>query len=621
MRSSGTDTAGTADTKDGSLVDLSSPRREAEHIAYGAGAQSLERPPIATLLELCRYHAATRPSAAAYAWLNALEVETLCLTYAELDRRARCIGAQVAEQGLVGKRVLLLYGAGVEFVIAFLGGIYGGAVVVPAYPPRPSESPERLARIAADCEAAAILTESSLAAAVSAMASSDAILSRLAVIATDTLPPELGNKWVEPPLTESSLAFLQYTSGSTGTPKGVQVSHGNILANQEMIRRGFGHTPQTVFVGWLPLHHDMGLVGNVLQPLYLGIPSVLMAPETFIQKPVRWLRAISRYRATTSGSPNFGYELCARKVSDDDIARLNLSSWQVAYNGAEPIRADTLDRFASRFARCGFRRSSLYPCYGMAEATLFVTGGLPHAEPLTVHVDAPALEVNRIEHRAAGTPGARTLVGCGRTWLSERLLIVDPETRKPLEQDQVGEIWISGPHVSRGYLNRPEINRETFEAFLDSGEGPFLRTGDLGFLRDGELFVTGRSKDLIIMQGRNHYPQDIEQTVGAVHPVFRVGGTAAFMIDVDGAEQVAVVQEISARHQAAVEAAGDVARAEALRAVRRAVAEAHGITLHGCVFVPEGTLPKTSSGKIRRRSCIELYRSGGANRPASAWVE
>ncbi len=617
MRSGGTE------HQDGVLLGQAA--NEAEHAAPGVGAprtaEDLDRPPIATLLELCRYHAATRPSAAAYAWLNALEVETLCLTYAELDRRARCIGAQVAALGLSGQRVLLLYGVGVEFVIAFLGGIYGGAVVVPAYPPRPSESPERIARIAADCGAAAILTESALAATVSALGSADAALAKLTVVVTDSLPPELAGKWAAPELTASSLAFLQYTSGSTGTPKGVQVSHGNILANQEMIRRGFGHSAQTVFVGWLPLHHDMGLVGNVLQPLYLGIPSVLMAPETFIQKPVRWLRAISRYRATTSGSPNFGYELCARKVSDDDIAQLDLSSWQVAYNGAEPIRAETLQRFASRFARCGFRSSSLYPCYGMAEATLFVTGGLPHAEPIVVHVDPAALAQNRIEHRAADTPGIRTLVGCGRTWLNERLFIVDPETQQPLGPDQVGEIWISGPNVSRGYLGRPEVNRETFEAFLASGEGPFLRTGDLGFLRDGELFVTGRSKDLIIVQGRNHYPQDIENTVGRVHPVFRVGGTAAFMIEAEGGEQVAVVQEISSRHQAAVEAAGDVARAEALRAVRRAVVDAHGITLHGCVFVPEGTIPKTSSGKIRRRSCVDLYKSGGARRPSGSWTE
>ena len=610
---------GRTEGQDGILGEPSLHEAAHTHAAYSV-ADPLPRPPIATLVELVRYHAATRPSATSYAWLNALEVETFCLTFAELDRRARCIGAQIAAQGLSGRRVLLLYGAGVEFVIAFLGGIYGGAVVVPAYPPRQGESPERLVRIAANCEAEAILTESGLVSMIREIVA-DTALAKLALIATDALPPELASKWVDPQLTADNLAFLQYTSGSTGIPKGVQVSHGNILANQEMIRCGFGHTPATVFVGWLPLHHDMGLVGNVLQPLYLGIPSVLMAPETFIQKPVRWLRAISRYRATTSGSPNFGYELCARKVSDEDIAQLDLSSWQVAYNGAEPIRADTLDRFAARFARCGFRRSSLYPCYGMAEATLFVTGGLPHAEPITVHVDADALALHRIEHRAAGAPGTRALVGCGRTWLDEQLLIVDAETRQPLGPDQVGEIWISGPNVSRGYLNRPDENRETFAAFLASGEGPFVRTGDLGFTRDGNLFVTGRLKDLIIVQGRNHYPQDIEQTVGVVHPAFRLGGTAAFMIETETGEQVAVVQEIKRSYMAAVEAAGDVARAEALRAVRRAVAEAHGIALHGCIFVAEGTIPKTSSGKIRRRSCIELYKSEGRLRLESSWTE
>lgn len=582
---------------------------------------SLDRPPITTLLELCRHHASTRASSTAYAWLDAREVETVGLTYAELDRRARGIGAQLSALGLAGQPVLLLYGAGLDFVVGFLGGIYGGAIVVPAYPPGPDEAAERLSRIAADCGAAAILTEAALAASIGELAAPDPTLSRLAIVVTDGLPPELANHWVAPALDASSIAFLQYTSGSTGTPKGVQISHGNILANQDMIRSGFGHSAHTVFVGWLPLHHDMGLVGNVLQPLYLGIPSVLMAPETFVQKPVRWLRTISRYRATTSGSPNFGYELCARKVTDDDIAQLDLSSWRVAYNGAEPIRADTLDRFASRFARCGFRRQALYPCYGMAEATLFVTGGLSEAEPVTVDVDAAALEVNRVEPRELGTPGARTLVGCGRTWLHQQLRIVDPDTLRALGPDHVGEIWISGPHVSRGYLNRPGVNHETFEAVLASGEGPFLRTGDLGFLRDGELFVTGRLKDLIIIQGRNHYPQDIEQTVSAAHPAFRIGGTVAFRIEAGDAEQVAVVQEISARHLAAVRAAGDLVQAEALRAVRRGVADAHGITVHGCVFVPEGSIPKTSSGKVRRRACMALYRSGGVSRPASAWTE
>lgn len=610
-----------AGDQDGALADIAISNRAAEHMhaAPNTDDMPLHRFPIATLLELCRYHAMNRPSSAAYAWLNAQEVETLCLTYAELDRRARCIGAQMAAMGLGGKNVLLLYDSGLDFVVAFLGGIYGGAVVVPAYPPHPNEGAERIARIAADCDAAAILTESAISELISALARSDATLSRLAVVPTDTLPSELASQWVDPKLDASSIAFLQYTSGSTGTPKGVQVSHGNILANQEMIRRGFGHSAKTVFVGWLPLHHDMGLVGNVLQPLYLGIPSVLMAPRTFIQKPVRWLRAISRYRATTSGSPNFGYELCARKVTDEELAHLDLSSWQVAYNGAEPIRADTLDRFASRFARCGFQRRTLYPCYGMAEATLFVTGGLAHAEPITLHVDAAALEVNRIERREADAPETRALVGCGRPWLNERILIVDPETRLPLASDQVGEIWISGPNVSRGYLNRPALNRETFEATLASGEGPFLRTGDLGFLHNGELFVTGRIKDLIIIRGRNYYPQDIEQTVGGVHPAFRSGGTAVFLVEADGAEQVAVVQEISARHLPAIEAAGDEARTAALRAVRRRVADAHGITVHGCVFVPEGSIPKTSSGKIRRRACAALYH--GASLAPSAWSE
>ncbi len=488
---------------------------------------------------------------------------------------------------------------------------------MPAYPPRPREGFERILRIAADCGAACVLTTAEGARSVP---SGEAALGGLPVIATDTISAEIAEAWVAPKTTPASVAFLQYTSGSTGTPKGVQVSHANIIANQDMIRQGFGHSDETIFVGWLPLHHDMGLVGNVLQPLYLGIPCILMAPETFIQKPVRWLRAISRYRATTSGGPNFGYELCARRVSDQEIESLDLSTWQVAFNGAEPISADTLERFSRRFAACGFRPTTMYPCYGMAEATLFVTGGSPEAEPVTLDVDATALGAHWIELCSDDAPklSRRRLIGCGRSWLDERVVVADPETRVPCGSDRVGEIWIAGRNVSPGYLKRPELNLDTFGGYLANGDGPFLRTGDLGFLRDGELFVTGRLKDLIILQGRNLYPQDIESTASAASPLFRAGGTAALTVEVDGTEQLIVVQEIDDGQGKVVDAA---AQAELTRALRRAVADAHGVNVYTCLFVPGGFMPKTSSGKVRRRACVVLFESNGVTRPRSAWLE
>lgn len=572
-----------------------------------------------TLVDVCRHHARARPASMAYAWLDEREVEVASRSFAELDRRARVVAVALQQRGLAGGRALLLYRPGLAFVDAFLGCLYAGVTAVPAYAPRPREGVERLARVAADADVAAVLTEQSMCEALAAECATDPRLAGAAMLATDALDADPG-AWTEPSIDASTLAFLQYTSGSTGTPKGVEVSHGNLLANEAMIQAGFDHSEQTVFVGWLPLHHDMGLVGNVLQPLYLGIPSVLMAPETFIQKPIRWLRAISRYRATTSGGPNFGYELCVRRSTPEERASLDLSSWRVAYNGAEPIRADTLARFEAAFRPHGLAPEAMFPCYGMAEASLFVTGGPASARSVVVGVDGDALESHRVEAPQPAGP-ARQLVGCGRRWLDCEVLVVDPDTLTPYSADRVGEIWVSGPHVAQGYRNQPELTAATFRARLATGEGPFLRTGDLGFLRDGELFVTGRLKDLVILSGRNHYPQDIELTVSAAHPSFRADGTAAFVVEEGGEERLVIVQEIDRQHLRAYEAGGEALRAELLRIVRRAVADAHGIRVHDALFLRHGRIPKTSSGKIRRRASKQLYLAGPDGAVGSAWVE
>ncbi|HEV7787209.1 MAG TPA: fatty acyl-AMP ligase, partial [Thermoanaerobaculia bacterium] len=449
------------------------------------------------------------------------------LTYAGLDRRARSVGADLQRLGAAGERVLLLFPPGLDFIAAFLGCLYAGAVAVPAYPPSPGRGTGRLRSLLEDARPRLALTVSSMLDRV------ERELSEVAepppVRAIDTLPPGppgSAEDWRPPAVDPSTLAFLQYTSGSTSTPKGVRITHGNLLANERAIQRAFGQSEESVVVGWLPLYHDMGLIGNVLQPIWCGGSCVLMSPLAFLQKPSRWLAAVSRFRATTSGGPDFAYALSVRKVPPAERAGLDLSSWRVAFNGAEPVRAATLDAFASVFEPCGFRRQAFYPCYGLAEATLFVSGGDPDIEPNI----APRVRVEEGKPR----------VGCGRAWPGERLAIADPETGRRAPAGREGEIWVAGPSVADGYWNRPEETARTFGARLaETGEGPFLRTGDLGLLgSDGELFVTGRLKDLIVVRGRNLYPHDLERTAEESHPALRSGGAAAFSVEADGEERL-----------------------------------------------------------------------------------
>jgi amino acid adenylation domain-containing protein len=554
------------------------------------------------LIDILRSRAARQANKTAYTFLANGEEEEASLTFAELDRRARALGAFLQKHGGAGERVLLLYPPGLDFVTSFLGCLYGGAIAVPAYPPRSNRPDTRLAAIAEDARPRFALTTPALAGMASAFAKQVPDLQDVQWIATEELDVAAwADQWTppdaDPAQTAERVAFLQYTSGSTATPKGVMVTHRNLVHNERMIQLAFDQSEESVIVGWLPLYHDMGLIGNVLQPLYVGATCVLMAPVAFLQQPLRWLRAISRYKGTTSGGPNFAYELCVRKTDAASREGLDLSSWKVAFNGAEPVRAETLERFAATFAPYGFRAEAFYPCYGLAEATLFVTGGTPGQGAGVREVDAEALGRNVVEPAAADRP-SRALVACGRPWLEQEVRIVDPESGAVLPEGQVGEIRVTGESVAAGYWNRPEASAEAF----GDGADRELRTGDLGFFAGGELFVTGRVKDLIIVRGRNHYPQDIELTAERSHPALRPGGGAAFSVEVDGEEQLVIVHEVERSQRHDLDGV--------VEAVRRAVAQEHEVPVHAVALIKPGALPKTSSGKVRRRTCRADFLAG-----------
>jgi acyl-CoA synthetase (AMP-forming)/AMP-acid ligase II/acyl carrier protein len=555
-------------------------------------------------VDLLRYRAQEQPDEVAFTFLKDGEVETGRLTYEALDKRARTIAVHLQSMSSVGERVAIIYPSGLEFITAFFGCLYAGAIAVPSYPPRRNRNLSRLLTIMSDAGTSVVLASAHLLSVLENEFKETLKATSAKCLAVESVVEDLSDTWQSPEINENSLAVLQYTSGSTSLPKGVMVSHGNVLHNEQMIKEAFGHTEKTTVVGWLPFHHDMGLFGNVLQPIYLGRPSILIPPVAFLQKPLRWLQAITRYQSVTSGGPNFAYDLCLRSITPEDRESLDLSSWEVAFNGAETVRAETLDRFAAEFESCGFRRKAFYPCYGMAEATLFISGGTKLTSPAIRQVRAEALEKNKVAITTATGREKRYLkiVSCGKTWLNQRAIIVDPSTLFQCEDDQVGEIWMSGSSIARGYWNNAEETENIFLAHLsDTGEGPFLRTGDLGFLHRGELFITGRCKDLIVIHGRNHYPQDIEFTVKRSHPAFQVGVCAAFTVEVGGAEQLVVVQEVDRNYLRHIDAD------EAIGTIRRAVSEEHALYTYSIALVKPFSVPQTTSGKVQRGICRSAF--------------
>jgi acyl-CoA synthetase (AMP-forming)/AMP-acid ligase II len=574
-----------------------------------------------TLVDLLRYRAIYQPNVTAYTFLLDGEKEEVSLTYEELDRKARAIAVSLQSFCPSGERALLIYPPGLEYIVAFFGCLYAGVIAVPAYPPRPNRSATRLQTIIADAQPKAALTTASVWVTLERQSSYTPQLKNLPWLATDRLDDHLAKNWQETALSGSNLAFLQYTSGSTAEPKGVAIAHQNLLHNLSWIYRRFEHSSNSRGVIWLPLYHDMGLIGGVLQPLYGGFPVVLMSPLMFLQSPIRWLQAISRYRATTSGGPNFAYNLVSRKVTPEQLTHLDLSSWEVAFNGSEAISYEILEQFAAILQPCGFRREAFYPCYGMAEATLIVSGGRKTAPIVAKKVKAEALEKHYVVPASSQENNWRIVVGCGHSLSDQKVVVVNPETLRQCAANEVGEIWVSGASVAKGYWNQPEETKRTFCAYLaDPNEGPFLRTGDLGFLEDGELFITGRLKDIIIINGRNYYPQDLEWTVEQSHSSIRPNCAAAFSAEIKNEERLIILAEIERSYRKrrmeanyltnGTEDALESDRKELIQSIRKDISKYHDLQAYDVLLLKPGTIPKTSSGKIQRHLCRANYLAG-----------
>lgn len=569
----------------------------------------LGRPDGPTLVEMLKSRSHAFPDRVAFHFLDDHSHDSSKITYRELDQSARRIAAALQERFEPKSSAVLVFPPGLDFVKAFFGCVYAGVLPIPATYPKPRRPSARLSAIVDDARPSALLTTRGV---FETLHDSKSIaLDGQPWLSIDELGSAPVSQWRQPEIDSGDTAFLQYTSGSTSDPRGVEVSHGNIAHNLEMIRQGFGLSFETAEVGvsWLPAYHDMGLIGGILESLYVGGTTILMSPLSFLQRPQRWLEAISEHRAVVSGGPNFAFELCVRKIQPEDLEGLDLSSWQVAFSGAEPIRAETLRRFADALGPFGFSDSAFYPCYGLAEATLLVTGGHGPGKVTQCSVQSAELQEKgravAVDPDANPTESTTELIGCGHPLLGEEVLIVDPKTRVPCGDSVVGEIWIRGHNVARGYRNRPPESDDTFGGQLADSRNDhvFLRSGDLGFMREGSLFVTGRRKQLLIIRGRNHYPHDFEATVQSSDKKLIPGGGAAFLIDREGDDLLVLAQEVDRATQPSQ-------REQMIRDIRRNVTAEHDVFVHEVILLRMGSLPRTTSGKVRYAEVKSQYHDG-----------
>lgn len=559
--------------------------------------------PFRSLVALLARRAADQADDRAYVFVSDRGVEEAALTFRQLHVAATGLASRLAETTRPGARAILVFPPGIEFMVAFFGCLIAGIIAVPIMMPRRNSARDASSTILADCAPTLALT-------TSAFARRDDLRARFAQAKITWIEVDLaGGEAAPAALPEPGphdVAFLQYTSGSTSAPKGVMVSHANLLANLEMIRVALGNTRQSTHVNWVPLYHDMGLILNALQAFYVGATCVLMAPNAFMQRPLGWLRAISHYRAEVVCSPNFGFDLCVSRYRADQMDGIDLSSLRIALNGAEPVRAETIARFVATFAPHGLDARAMYPAYGMAEATLLISGGTRGGGVVTRSVSRAGLQAH-VAERPIDAADNQTVIGCGRALAGEEIAIVDPERCVRLPADQVGEIWVRGANVARAYWGNEDATRKGLNAEIADEDGHWLRTGDLGFCDgSGELFVTGRIKDLIIIRGINHYPQDIERSVQSVDGVLRENCGAAISVPDDrGEETLVIIQEVerTARHSIDAE--------EIKGRIREAITDHHELSARHIALIRPGALPMTTSGKIQRKLTRRLWLDGG----------
>lgn len=562
-----------------------------------------------TIPEIIQARAILTPERIAYIYLKDGEEDKDVITYKELDKSARIIAQRLLEINAKGERALMLYHPGTDFIKALYGCFYAGVIAVPAYAPRKNRSLDRIKTLVVDSGATIVLCVTEIHNLFERSFSDFEELKSMQWVPTDqclTTEPEMIELALPLP---TDIALLQYTSGSTGLPKGVMVTHQNIIRNLEFIRQCFSLRPESVSVSWLPSFHDMGLIDGVIGPCYNGFIGVLMPPVAFIQKPVRWLKAIMKYKGTHGGAPNFAYDLCVEGVQFEERQNLDLSSMETLYCGAEPIRKDTIDRFIKTYSEYGFRANAMFPCYGMAETTLIIAGPEALRGPVYLNVSASALEMNKIVPVNENEHDSRYLAGVGYSWIDTDVKIVNPDTLELTKQDEVGEIWISGSIVTAGYWNKEEVTLNTFHARIKDNSGNeghrnYLRTGDLGFFHNGELYITGRLKDMVILQGKNLYPQDIEFIVEKSHPAMRANASAAFSIEKDNTEKLVIVAEVERSW------IRDLNTEEVCDAIRNNIAEEFEQEVYAIQLLRTASILKTSSGKIQRKACQKAFLSG-----------
>ena len=587
-----------------------------------------------SIVEILQQRAIAKPEATAYIFLEDGENKEVKLTYRELEDRVKAIAQHLQATVDPGSRALLVYAYNdsLEFIQAFFGCLYAGVVAVPCHPPMNRLTTTEVQTRLVDAKAEIVLSNATLLPQLQKQLTDRGIRSSASTGRTSrsssnddwgaTRPSferrgtddaeNAAVKWLDtakikatakdysiPAIDPDSLAFLQYTSGSTGEPKGVIITHRCLLQNQEMLRLAFGHDEHSVGVGWLPLFHDMGLIGNVIQTVYLGACCVMMSPVSFVQKPIRWLQAVSKYKVTTSGAPNFAYDLLCDRAKDSQIEQLDLSNWKLAFCGAEPVKEATIERFSQKFATCGFKKSAFYPCYGMAEATLMITGGDYRKPPTVKYVDKIALEENKVVTKSKEQAGITTIVSAGYPWLDGKIAIANPQTLTECAADEVGEIWFASSSVGKGYWQKPDVTAKTFQAILNDKQ--YLRTGDLGFICDNELYITGRLNDVLVFWGLNHYPQQIERTVEESHEALKPNCGAAISVNVEGKDRLVIVQEIERSHRRSF------VLEDVVESIRWAIFQQHFIDVYSIVLLKPGALPKTSSGKVQRNVTKERY--------------